>query len=228
MSKWRRRTYDGAGVTEYPPGPHLDRYGAQKVYVTSPGSDDIGRILGSMGVVYEPYGGDYDCTILFLNCGTGDEIDTEGLRAFVEAGGCVYASDRADTLISRAFPGLFRFGGHRGRAGKVQAEVLDSELESVVGSTLEITFDLGSWALLDGGGETLIRAQRGSGEYAGRPLMAHAEYGRGSVFYTCFHTRAQTSEQEKRLLQLLVVKQFSTTSRQSFAQTSRSLGLSLS
>jgi hypothetical protein len=57
--------------------------------------------------------------------------------------------------------------------------------------------------------------------------MAYAEYGEGSIFYTCFHNKAQISDREKGLLQLLVVKQFSTTSHQSFEQTGRALGLKI-
>lgn len=64
-------------------------------------------------------------------------------------------------------------------------------------------------------------------QQGGLPIMASAEYGEGSVFYTCFHNKAQTSAREKRLLQLLVVEQFSTTSHQSFERTGRALGLSL-
>ncbi|WP_322613901.1 hypothetical protein [Dermacoccus abyssi] len=57
--------------------------------------------------------------------------------------------------------------------------------------------------------------------------MAYAEYGAGSIFFTCFHNKAQTSDREKRLLQLLVVKQFSAKSHQSFEQAGKSLGLAL-
>jgi hypothetical protein len=65
------------------------------------------------------------------------------------------------------------------------------------------------------------------GQQAGNPIMAYAEHGEGSIFYTCFHNKAQTSDREKRLLQLLVVKQFSARSNQSFEQAGRSLGLAL-
>ena len=63
--------------------------------------------------------------------------------------------------------------------------------------------------------------------YARRPLMVEAEVGQGAVFYTSFHNRAQVSEQERVLLQLLVLKQISTSSKTTVAQASRSLGISL-
>jgi hypothetical protein len=57
--------------------------------------------------------------------------------------------------------------------------------------------------------------------------MVEVEFGEGAVFYTSFHNRAQLSKQEKVLLQLLVLKQIGTSSNATVAQTSRSLGISL-
>ncbi len=57
--------------------------------------------------------------------------------------------------------------------------------------------------------------------------MVEVEFGNGVVFYTSFHNRAQVSEQEKVLLQLLVLKQISTSSRTTVAQASQALGISL-
>lgn len=49
-----------------------------------------------------------------------DGLDQASLRRFVDAGGCVYASDLTSGLIDLAFPGKFRFSG-RGRAGPALA-----------------------------------------------------------------------------------------------------------
>lgn len=227
MSRWRRRVVDSAGVTEYPPGPHLHRLGQHKVLVTRPGNDNIGEILASMGVEFEPFEGSFDCSLLFVNCGTPDKVDPRGLGEFVRSGGCVYASDHADTLIAQAFPGLFDFGGHSGSRGQVSADIIDPELKDVLGGQIDVEFDMGAWTVLRRGkAEALLTAAKGS-QQAGNPIMAYAEYGAGSIFYTCFHNKAQTSDREKRLLQLLVVKQFSAKSDQSFEQASKSLGLAL-
>jgi hypothetical protein len=226
-SRWRRRAFDAFGVTEYPPGPNLARIGNQKVYVTRPGNDNIGAILTSMGVEFEPFQGNFDCNLLFVNCGTADQIDPRALAAFVQAGGCLYASDHADYLISQAFPGIFDFAGHVGAAGQVRADVVDPELKDVLGARIEIEFDLSAWAVLRGGrAEPLLVSAKGS-QHAGLPIMAYVEYDKGAIFFTCFHNKAQTSNREKQLLQLLVVKQFSTTSGQSFEQSGRALGLHL-
>jgi hypothetical protein len=219
--------FDSDGITEYPPGPHLARLAQQKVYVTRPGNDNIGEILRSMNVEFEMFRGSFDCSLLFINCGTPDVVDPRGLAEFVHGGGCVYASDHADQLMNLAFPGIFDFGGHVGNQGQVTAEVLDAELRDVLGARIEIEFDMGAWTVLRGGrAEPLLVSSKGS-QHAGLPLMAYAEYGAGSIFFTCFHNKAQTSDREKRLLQLLVVKQFSARSHQSFERAGRSLGLAL-
>ena len=120
-SKWHRREFSAIGVTQYPAGPHLPKLGPppQKVYVTTPGYDNIGQILESMKIEFKPFRGAFDCTILFINCGTSDRIDPAALADFVSAGGCVYASDHVANYIAAAFPGVFDFGGHGGQSGKV-------------------------------------------------------------------------------------------------------------
>ena len=229
MSGWRRRVFDAPGLTQAPPGPYLEKLArrwSRKIYVTSPGYDNIGEVLSSMGVMFEPFRGEFDCDLLFVNCGTRDLLDPASLQRFVRAGGCLYASDLTSSLIAGAFAGMFRFGGS-GRAGMVAANILDDELCQVVGDAIDVHFDMGSWSVLEGcQGETLVEAAAGT-VYAGRPLMVEVEYEDGAVFYTSFHNRAQVSEQEKVLLQLLVLKQISTSSNTSVAQASQSLGISL-
>jgi hypothetical protein len=229
MSGWRRRVFDSPGLTQSPPGPHLAklaRHWSRKIYVTSPRWDNIGEVLRSMGVMFQPFKGAYDCDLLFINCGTKDRLDPASLQRFVDAGGCAYASDLTSSLIADAFPGMFRFAGS-GRPGMVAANVVDHELRDVVGGSTTVRFDMTKWSVLEGcQGQTLVEAAQGTA-YAGRPLMVEVEFGDGAVFYTSFHNRAQVSEQEKVLLQLLVLKQIGTWSKTSVVQASRSLGISL-
>jgi hypothetical protein len=229
MSGWRRRVFDSPGLTQSPPGPQLEKLARRwrrKVYVTSSGYDDIGKVLKSMGVAFEPFRGDYDCDLLFVNCGTKDRLDPARLRGFVDGGGCLYASDQTSNLMVAAFPGAFRFSG-RGKAGQVAANIVDDELRQVAGDTTAIHFDMPYWSVIaDCQGDTLVEGARRS-PYPGRPLMVEVEYGAGAVFYTSFHNRAQVSDQEKILLQLLVLKQISTSAKTTVAAASQSLGISL-
>jgi hypothetical protein len=221
--------FDSPGMTQFPPGPHLAKlaqHWSRKIYVTSPRWDNIGEVLSSMGVMFEPFRGAYDCDLLFVNCGTKDRLDSASLQRFVDAGGCVYASDLTSSLIAEAFPGMFRFRGS-GRPGLIAANVVDHELREVVGGSITMRFDMTKWSVLEGcQGETLVEAAQGTA-YAGRPLMVEVEFGDGAVFYTSFHNRAQVSEQEKVLLQLLVLKQISAWSKTTVVQASRSLGIRL-
>jgi hypothetical protein len=229
MSDWRRRVFDSPGVTQVPTGPHLAQLAkrwSRKIYVTSARYDDIGQILTSMGVTFESFSGDYDCDLLFINCGTSDYLDPSSLHRFVSAGGCLYASDLTSGLLDGTFPGIFQFTGS-GQVGLVAANVVDEELRQVVGDETTVHFDMGGWSVLAGcQGETLVQAAATTG-YAGRPLMVEAQVGDGAIFYTSFHNRAQVSEHERVLLQLLVLKQFSTSSKTTIAAAGQSLGISM-
>jgi hypothetical protein len=228
VGAWRKQKFASTGaVTEYPAGPNLAAlavFGAQKIQVTAPNFDDIGQVLDAMGVGFDPFAGDYDCDLLFANCGSADCLDPTRLRAFVERGGCLYASDLTSSLVAQAFPGCFRFSGG-GSAGKVRAAVVDQELRQVIGPEVGITFDMAAWSVLDWtSGATLVQAAAGQPQ-AGKPLMVEVDFGGGAVFYTCFHNRAQTSKKEAVLLKLLVLKQMGAATNRSVTQVSQSLGL---
>ena len=198
----------------------------QKIYVTSKHYDDIGEVLRSMKLSYEAFSGKYDCDILFLNCGTSDYIDPKKLASFVNQGGCLYASDLASSHIQAAFPGMITFNNN-GSACKIYADVVDQELLQITGKQIEITFDLGSWSVLDRTkGTVLLRGSQGNA-YSGKPIMISFKYGKGVVFYTSFHNHAQASEKEKMLLQLLLLKQMGAQSNQSIEQIGDLMGLNI-
>ncbi len=200
-----------------------------RLVVTEPCFDNIGDIISSLGLKFEVYteaSRDLKCDILFLNCGLGSDVSTSAVRSFVNGGGCVYASDLMDTVISQAFPGLFQFAGHVGRPGQVRAEVVDPELQRAIGTSISVTFDMGAWAVLDSVAHDVSVLLRSAD--SGKPLMVMAKHGEGTVFYTCFHNHAQTSETEQTLLQLLVLKQISVASGVPIEVVTRSKGISLS
>lgn len=179
-----------------------------------------------MGVAFEPFRGDYDCDLLFVNCGTSDRFEANALRTFVEQGGCLYASDLTSDLMQSTFPGMFDFDA-RGSAGLVEACVVDEELQEIAGTRTNVYFDMPGWAVLRSfQGDTLVKAADGTA-HPGRPLMVGARVGNGAVFYTSFHNRAQASAQETVLLQLLVLKQMGTATKSSLAEASRSTTVNL-
>lgn len=198
----------------------------KKIYVTSKQFDDIGEVLTSMGIEYQPYRGELDCDLLFINCGSNDKINPQKLAAFVKNGGCVYASDYACSYIEEAFPGYI---SHRkeGDAEKITADVVDPELLQIAGGKIEISFDLGAWAVLQkANGKTLLKASAGN-RYAQRPIMVSFKYGKGTVFYTSFHNHSQASEKEKMLLQLLLLKQIGSSTDQTIEQVGDLIGLNI-
>ena len=120
MSGWRRRVFDAPGLTQVPPGPYLEKLArrwSRRIYATSPGRGNIGEVLSSMGVLFEPFRGEFDCDLLFVNCGTKDLLDPASLQRLVDAGGCLYASDATSSLIAGDLPRnvpvqRFRSGWH--------------------------------------------------------------------------------------------------------------------
>ena len=198
----------------------------QKIYVTSKHYDDIGEVLRSINLDFEPFVGKYDCDILFINCGTSDHIDSRELASFVNRGGCLYASDLASSHIQAAFPGMISFS-NTGSSCKLLADVIDQELLQITGRQIEIQFDLGSRSVLNQtGGKVLLRASQGNA-YSGKPIMISFQYGKGVVFYTSFHNHAQASEKESMLLQLLLLKQMGTKTNTSIEQIGDLVGLNI-
>ena len=203
------------------------------IIVSTPGYDDIGQLLGTMNLSGADFDDRYDSDILFINCGTNDYFEPGLLRDYVYNGGCVYLSDLACDILDEAFPDILEFDAC-GEEGKLDAEVTDTELRSVIGNRIQIEFDLGSWAVIEGTpglaanqGRVLLRAAAGT-PYAGKPIMVSFKYGRGNVFYTSFHNYAQATDKEKMLLQLLLMKQLGVKTNKSVEQVGDLIGLNIS
>ena len=199
----------------------------KKIVVTLKHWDDIGEVLSSMNLEFSSFCGEYNCDILFINCGTSDPINAKDLASFVYNGGCLYASDLSSSHIQAAFPGMLSYS-NIGTVCKIHADVCDTELLQIAGKQIEIEFDLGGWSVIEKTkGQVLLRASQGS-IYAGKPIMVSFRYGKGIVFYTSFHNHAQASEKEKMLLQLLLMKQIGASSHKTIEQVGSLLGLNIS
>jgi hypothetical protein len=57
--------------------------------------------------------------------------------------------------------------------------------------------------------------------------MVKVKYGNGLIFYTSFHNHAQASENEKALLQLLLLRQFGANSNSSIEIVSSDFGVDI-
>ena len=71
-------TYDAVGVSAIAVKKKFDK----KIRVSSPGYDNVGEVLTALNIKWEPFNGNYDCDILFLNCLTDDSIDNTKLKKF--------------------------------------------------------------------------------------------------------------------------------------------------
>lgn len=192
-----------------------------RIKVTSPLYDDIGQILNQLEVSYLPFDGDYDCDILFLNCGTHDALDPVALSSFVDKGGILYASDRTSFTIVDTWPSLMTFDNHT-VACKELATIVDPDLRQFLGNSITIEFDMGIWSKIISMSQGKVLMQSAN---SGFPIMVEIPIGRGKLFYTSFHNHAQTEEAEKKLLQLLVIKQVSVATNQDFVKTVQSFSL---
>lgn len=140
-----------------------------KLAVTPSGYDDMKSVLTGMGFSPDEISWDdlksldklKQYSAVYINCsGDTDTVATEAvdsLKQYVQDGGVIYASDWANSIIARAFPGKITFynggtsamGARAGNAGSVTAKVADSGMAAVLGkSEIEVNFDLGSWAVM--------------------------------------------------------------------------------
>jgi len=192
-----------------------------KLIVSKPGCDDIGSILRSMNIKYRNYSPvDFKCDVLFINCLTSDFFDRIKLNRFVSEGGCLYASCYADEILKEAFPGIFN-SDHSGMVHSENVIVEDLELRSVIGKTINVQFDT-AWAKLYSASEStcILRSTQTK-----LPIMVSRKYGKGIIFFTCFHNHVQASEKEHALLQLLVLRQIGMNGNMSLDEAGQSLGV---
>ncbi|MGB1206204.1 MAG: hypothetical protein ACPG5B_11190 [Chitinophagales bacterium] len=194
------------------------------IQVTAAKYDNIGQILGGINVAFSEYNTSETPQMLFLNCGSETKVKSYDIRTFVENGGTLYASDLTNELLENAFPNIFKFKTN-GKKGEVAAEIVDSELKSILGRDMKVHFDLGNWAVLHSisKGKVLMKNRQTQ-----QPLMVAVPYGRGKIYYTCFHNHKQPSKKEQDLLKLLVAKQVADLTERPLAETAQEMGIDVS
>jgi len=195
-----------------------------KIEITQKGFDDISEILNLLDIKHTAFSGNFNCDILFINCKSGySEIDTHKLRKYVEDGGIVYASDWASKVISASFPNVLVFGTSS-KTGNVKATVNDTDLKKHIGNTIEVNFDLSSW-------HTITKVIKGNVILTSNdnnlPIMVEIPIGKGKIYYTSFHNHKQTTDNEEKLIQLLVLKQIGYLNNESIQETAASNDIDL-
>lgn len=204
----------GAGITDVTMYDGLDG--------TSPSDRDL---LGDLELMAE-----YD--IIFLNCGQyesfffTDPVYINNLRAYVDAGGSLYASDWAYDFVEVAFPESIDFDGDdavrnaaaTGESGPLTGTVEDPALATALGeSTVSLNYDLPQWVvpansatnarvLVRGNAAAFDLSTFQSYTVSNAPLAIQFAFGSngGSVIYTSFHNESQSTQDMDLILAYMV------------------------
>ena len=135
----------------------------------------------------------------------------EAVRNFVGRGGTLYASDWRLSLINRCFPELFEGQENvEGDAQTVVAEVVDEGLRDVLGSSVELKFDLPGWrpaTFAADKAKVYLRGEytaKSAGQKVMAPLLVTVPFEKGTIIFTSFHNEKVNSEVETKLLKFLV------------------------
>jgi hypothetical protein len=231
-------------ILELPDPTCLDASSVEIAVVTGH-FDDIGAILDELAVDYDSWDGVYSDTyvslltdyatlssydIVFLNCGIdpmehqwyGQYADVVGnLRAFVAAGGSIYASDWSYFFLEASHPDLVDFYGEDswfgsalvGDAASTSAQVIDSNMQMLLGSPVaSLDFDLDQWAVPTSTGSVDVLVQGdvsvmgGGVSVTNAPLaLQYTNDQEGRILYTAFHNEAQATLDMVTLLKEIVL-----------------------
>ena len=189
--------------------------------------DDFAKILDELGWSYhnapvEKIGtGRFALTkykTLFVNCSmAADDMSDETaarVKAWVDAGGSVYASDWAYTLLTKSWPSAVQFYGKIGKSAIVDASVIDTGLAWYLNpsnppATVPLDYDTGVQLVISGMGAGTRELLHGTvptdaGDKSA-PLTVTFGSGTGRVLYTTFHNSESgvegDTETAKKLMQ---------------------------
>lgn len=132
------------------------------------------------------------------------EVIRSNIKAYVEAGGAIYASDWAYDVVEQTWPSAINFVGadeipdaaQLGEYGIITAAVSDAALAEWLGSDYtQVEYDLPVWPPIEGVADTVSVHMTGSIDYregisiytvAASPLLVSFTVGDGKVAYSTF------------------------------------------
>jgi uncharacterized protein YjdB len=147
--------------------------------------------------------------MIFLNCGLDQTAATDpatvaNLRAFMQAGGTIYASDYASVYVKALFP-TYNFD-YTGDAQTIEATVADASLQAFVGkNSVMITYDLDAWTdilALPTGATVLLRGsyEASGAQRTNQPIAFMVPQGSGRLVFTTFHNEAGATQDQIAVL----------------------------
>ena len=138
--------------------------------------------------------------MIFLNCGLdtysllNDPNVVTNLRAYLQAGGTIYASDWAADYVAAMFTGFTV--DFTGDAQNSTAAVVEPSLQAFVGkSSVAIVYDLDAWTDIRAIPANAVTLLRGSYTANGvqrtnQPMALVIPHGAGRLVFTTFHNEA--------------------------------------
>ena len=151
---------------------------------------------------------------LFINCDANHSSPTvnTALQTFINTGKHIYFSDLSDKWLTPAFPDKITFLGNNTSTGTLPATVLSTGLQSIVGTNMEVKFDLSVWTAIDSVPADVTTFIEGDitplSNYTGTHPIAIGwknTTNSGCVFYTSYHIEgaSQDSSQERAIKYLV-------------------------
>jgi hypothetical protein len=177
--------------------------------------DDVGELISHLGLPTDGYLHPHDLLsdpaklrsyhVVFANCGSSattggppySASDLANLKAWVEDGGTLYASDWEYETFQAVAPngGTFAEDPHIGPKEILTATLLDRDLIALLNKdTVQIRFDLPAWTVPEDSGSSGQPLVRGRVAGRDRPLALLARPGAGRAVFTSFHNEEQLTD----------------------------------
>ena len=154
-------------------------------------------------------------SIIFLNCGSDalSNITNAGannLKAFMQSGGRIYASDWAYGTVIKMYPELS--GNRNGNAQTVTGNITDKNLQRYMDVTnVPIVYDLASWYAINPNIDQTVNVPfikatytTTAGTVTNNVIAFYRAESFGKLIYTTFHNEANVTAQTIKILKYFV------------------------